>query len=287
MLGKLLKYDLRSVGRFWWIAMLTMFGMSFLAGGALRVYAEIPWMRNSDQLYILQMMAYVLFLLSIVAMGFCMLAVLVLIFVRYFKHLFTDEGYLTFTLPASRKQIFFSKVLNAGIWLGLSEVVCAISILVVIFIGIPTRGEGLFATDIILDTLMGIVDSFQLIGGWYTAWMILSILISVAYTMLVVGVAYFCITFGATVVKKAKIVAGVGTYYLINIVSNAFFSIFGTIAGIIFLAGLIVILINASGAVIYGVITLILLITFAIIASLTAFFFCLTLNILERKLNLA
>ena len=287
MLGKLLKYDMRSVGRFWWIAMLTMVGMSFCAAGSLRVYREILVRPEPPDYYVFQMLAYVLFLLSVVAIGLCMIVVAILIFVRYFKHLFTDEGYLTFTLPVSRKQIFLSKMLNALIWICLSGIILAFCALLIYLISIPTRGEGLLALDIIEDCLKGIAREFEQRGFWMIVQFVILNLISVAWIALSVSVVYFCITFGATVVKRAKVVVGIGTYYLLNVISNVVMSIFGT-ASLLFLGvGLINSLIEASSDALNGAITLILLIIFAAVASLASFFYCLTLNILERKLNLA
>ncbi len=291
MLGKLLKYDMRSVGRFWWIAMLTMVGMSFCAGGSLRAYLEIMELQNSTNfaglIVLLYMLSYLLFLLSVVGIGLCMIAVAILIIVRYFKHLFTDEGYLTFTLPVTRKQIFFSKMLNAVIWMSLSGIVLSFCVLIIYLISCPTYGEGLLAIDSYIDLLKSISSSFSKRGFWVIIQFVISNLISVASIALSVGVVYFCITLGATVVKRAKIVVGVGAYYLLNVVTNAVMSVFGTIPFFFLIIGFVSIMEKAPAPALDGAITLIMLIIFAVVAALAAFFYCLTLNILERRLNLA
>ena len=293
MLKKLLKYDLRSVGRVWWIAMLTMIGASFSCSISMRLYTELSFkqslLTNNDNevLITLALIAlYLIFIISAIAMGACILFVAIMVFVRYYKHLFTDEGYLTFTLPVSRRQIFLSKFINAATWMLLSEIVLLICGAVMIVIMIPTYGEGIIATDTLQSFLRGVAEEFESRGAWMIVQGALGILIGVAYTMLSVGVVYFCITLGATVVKRAKIVVGVGAYYLIDIVSR----ILTTVLGVVPMVWVIMALILFSETTPFmfnSAITLMLVILFAAVALLATFFHCLTLNILERKLNLA
>ena len=58
MLRKLLKYDLRSVGRVWWIAMLTLIGASFSTSISMRLYLELSnsqaYLSGSNNVSIIQ-----------------------------------------------------------------------------------------------------------------------------------------------------------------------------------------------------------------------------------------
>ena len=292
MLGKLLKYDLRSVGRFWWIAMLTMIGASFSTAVSYRLYLEISMSQaylsgENNVLIALAMMALnIILIISLVVIGASLIFVAVLIYVRYYKHLFTDEGYLTFTLPVSRKQIYFSKLVNAGLWLMLSELVLFACAMVMLVIVIPSYGKGIIAVDTLESMLDTLVNSFKERGGWMILQGILGVLLAFAATMLSVGVVYFCITLGATVAKRAKIIVGIGAYYLIDVVTR----IFGTALGIVPMVWVIVILLKFSETNIHlfnGATSIMMLMLFAIVSLLAAFFHCLTLNILERKLNLS
>ena len=292
MLRKLLKYDLKSVGRFWWIAMITMIGASFSAAVSYRLNVEITFKQalqsgETNILISLALMALsLIFIISLVAMGACFLFVAILIYVRYYKHLFTDEGYLTFTLPVSRRQIFFSKLVNAGLWLVLSEIVLFACIMVMLVIVMPTYGKGVIATETLNNMIKGFVKSFESRGIWMIVQGILCVLSVVSSTMLSVGVVYFCITLGATVAKRAKIIVGIGTYYVINVVSR----VLGTILGVVPMVWIIVALLQFSETNLHlfnGAMTVMLLIFFTAVSLLAAFFHCLTLNILERKLNLA
>ena len=292
MLGKLLKYDLRSVGRFWWIAMLTMIGASFSTAVSYRLYLELSMSQvylsgENNVLIALAMMALnIISIISLVVIGASLIFVAAIIYVRYYKHLFTDEGYLTFTLPVSRRQIFFSKLVNAGIWLLLSELVLFACAMVMIVIVIPSYGKGIIAVDTLRSMIQSILDDCRNRGFWMVLQVILSVLVTVSATMLSVGVVYFCITLGATVAKRAKIIVGIGTYYLIDVVTR----IFGTALGIVPMVWVIVILLRFSESNIHlfnGAVSIMMLMLFAIVSLLAAFFHCLTLNILERKLNLS
>ena len=292
MLGKLLKYDLWSVGRFWWIAMLTMIGASFSTAVSYRLYLELSMSQvylsgENNVLIALAMMALnIISIISLVVIGASIIFVAALIYVRYYKHLFTDEGYLTFTLPVSRRQIFFSKLVNAGIWLLLSELVLFACAMVMIVIVIPSYGKGIIAVDTLRSMIQSILDDCRNRGFWMVLQVILSVLVTVSATMLSVGVVYFCITLGATVAKRAKIIVGIGTYYLIDVVSR----VLGTALGIVPMVWVIVILLRFSESNIHlfnGAVSIMMLMLFAIVSLLAAFFHCLTLNILERKLNLS
>ena len=292
MLGKLLKYDLRSVGRFWWIAMLTMIGASFSASVSMRIYIEMSFRQaylpgEYEFFFALSMMAlYLIFIISAVAMGACILFVAILIFVRYYKHLFTDEGYLTFTLPVSRRQIYFSKLVNAALWLLLSEAVLLACGVVMIVIMIPTYGERIIAFDTIKGLIESVIEEFRSRGFWMMVQGLLGILTVVASTMLSVGSIYFCITLGATVARRAKIVVGVGAYYVINMISRILATVFGILP--VFWVIIALLLFSETTSFMFNsAVSLMMVILLAILSLLAAFFHCLTLNILERKLNLA
>ncbi|MFQ9052505.1 MAG: ABC transporter permease [Oscillospiraceae bacterium] len=56
-----------------------------------------------------------------------LLLTLVLMVYRFYKNLMTDEGYLMFTLPVSRSQLIWSKLLVALVWSVLSTVLAALA----------------------------------------------------------------------------------------------------------------------------------------------------------------
>ena len=92
MLKKLLKYDFNAIFKYWWIGALTTFILSFVGAGCgsiLETEKDLP-----ESVSIFATIGLVLIVLSFFA--FIIMNAL-LVYIRFYKHLFSDEGYLTFT----------------------------------------------------------------------------------------------------------------------------------------------------------------------------------------------
>ena len=114
--------------------------------------------------------------------------------------------------------------------------------------------------------------------------MLVFIVLFAAFTTCLVQ---FCITLGAIVAKKAKMLAAIGIYYCINMLMSfvlqfvAGFSIVGVTSG------LPVLLNGAPEWQTHLVITIALALACVMMAVPVALMYFMTLNKLERKLNLA
>ena len=71
-------------------------------------------------------LAIFFYIMAIVA---CSIAVTVYVAVRYYKNIYTDEGYLTNTLPVTARQIVLSKLFTSIIWTMLTGIVVSLSVL--------------------------------------------------------------------------------------------------------------------------------------------------------------
>ena len=107
----------------------------------------------------------------LVAIVLSFILTMVLIYVRFYKNLYTDEGYLTFTLPVSRKQILLSKTLNAFIWYILHGLLVAVALFLFILFAIPPEGNALINTEL----FKGIGGLFSELWSICGAWLILII----------------------------------------------------------------------------------------------------------------
>lgn len=137
------------------------------------------------------------------------------LYYRFYKTKFTDEGYLTFTLPATTHQILLASITNIAIWL----IILAI----------------ILYTCILLPLVPMIVRIDDLFGSVYTFWenpgssgdinipfaYILQIISSYAYGLIL---PLLSITIGSIIAKKHKILAAFGVGYgismLVSIVSS-------------------------------------------------------------------
>ena len=110
MLKKLLKYDIKSVWKLWAalsvgiIAMVTV--TSFIIRGAIEAN-----LADSDSILTVFLMLGSVFMgFGVIMLWSAILTITpIMCYIRYYKNFFSDEGYLTFTLPVDAKTIIFSK----------------------------------------------------------------------------------------------------------------------------------------------------------------------------------
>ena len=287
MLGKLLKHDLRAVWRGWWPILPVMPIVSTVIAIMFRYLIiesskTTPFVFGMIMAVVVIIGAYfVLMLTPVYTMLSC--------FIRFYVNLYTDEGYLTFTLPAKRKDILFSKTLTTVIFMSANTAALFLSVLWIIAVAIPTA-EGQFLINFepwrqLAEFLVKVI-----IPG-FKVWFFVYIIEIVALVAL--GIFYstaliqFCFTLGATVVKKAKLLVGILVYVAVtNIISSMgqtvyYFSMFSTMSGITVIVGGM-----SETAIIVAVAALLLLLNIAC-ALFGCLFYYLTRNVLERKLNLA
>lgn len=130
MLKKLLNYDLRFVFKYWWIAAVTTLALSVVGSGCINIFRsdrELPGV-----IYATAVLAMVIIVFSFAI--FSTLAV-IMIFARFYKNFFTDEGYLTFTLPVKRSQLLNSKLILSTSTMIITGVMVAVDVIVMLVFG--------------------------------------------------------------------------------------------------------------------------------------------------------
>ncbi len=227
MLRKLLKYDFKSIFKIWFILSITVFSLSFPVGYALRV-VNTPRAIPLGISLVSQLGAVVL----VLGLFAYILLTGILIFKRFYKNFFTDEGYLTFTLPAQRKQLLFSKVLFGTISYSATLFVFVATIYNLISI---SSDEALITFNNLKELINALNSSYGLGTGVAILYLIGLLLEIIALFVLAncisVVFLYLCITVASVIAKKNKVLAAVGIYYLSNSVLSFFIMIF-TLFGI-------------------------------------------------------
>lgn len=162
---------------------------------------------------------------GIVAIAVCCAASLFFMIYRFYKRCFTDEGYLTFTLPVTNHQILLSSIIN-----------CIIGTLIVIL-------TAALAAAIIFAMFLLAINSIQTIL-WADVWIAWSEVCTQLWDSFVKNIDLFAIlgfsglfgalseiillmlsvTIGSLIAKKHKILAAVGAYYGIGMVKSIVFS---------------------------------------------------------------
>lgn len=274
MLGKLLKYDFKALFKFWWIAAASSIVLSILGGGSMAAATGNPDL--PDAVMALFVIATVLSFLGLTAF---LTLTLILIFVRYYKNFFSDEGYLTFTLPVSRFSLINSKLIS-------STCIFVLTILLY-FVGICTiLGIGLAPTEFWQDFIASLPELAQALADVnmvYFCLVILEILIFIVLlTVFSILTIFLCITFAAMIAKKAKVFAAIGIYYGINSVIGFLSQIFTLLC----VNRISAYMLTVSDALYTPTILLMGLILIAFFAVLCLIIYTLTYWMLDRKLNL-
>lgn len=290
MFLKLLKYDMRSVKRYGWIIGVILGATTLIASFIFRFcleYLERDY--DSGTLFpVYTLLLFVTYISYIMILGFSSYGLIIPMFIRFYKHLYSDEGYLTFTLPAKRSTILLSKTVNMFIWQTLYMVVVGICLCVLGLIVPPVSEDGQLFNLVVYETIS---DAFKLLWGEIGAWLIVYIIEAVLFSAVsqLFGIALleFCITTGSVVAKKHKVLASVGIYVGATMVISTiaqFITFF--IQTAVSLGGIEVLSKLSEQSALISM----ALVIFVFVAAFATFGFALylsTLNILERKLNLA
>ena len=142
MLGKLMKYEWKNIWRAGTLMLLGMFVVTVIGCVVLRmpggvvtglldnndINATQSWFVLSS--FVATLILYVIMLLA------STWGMLIFLGIRFYRSMYTDEGYLSHTLPVTANQLFLSKVLVSGVWylfitigIGISVVALIVSLM--------------------------------------------------------------------------------------------------------------------------------------------------------------
>lgn len=212
MLGKIFKYDFKSISRLTFPATLLVVAMSILGTGALRLIINVLSKGESSFGKSAAIVGLVFVVISAVL---CIIAYVVIcaisVYARFYKNFFTDEGYLTFTLPVKSHTLVLSKMLAGFLWEIIAIAVAAVMGFTLLSVGTAPAGE--FVNSEVVEGLwFALRNMFS-----FSADFIIVALIA-AFVQLIAGefMIFLSITIGSTVAKKQKILASIGFYFALN-----------------------------------------------------------------------
>lgn len=135
MLGKLIKNEWKNTYRIGCLMLIGLVGITFLGWLA---FQSPMWRQLSDENYyyrsnfgvnvlnIASVFTLLLYAMMLVAVS---VGIIAFLGVRFYKTMYTDEGYLTHTLPVTEGQLLFTKTLISGIWILLINIGIILSVL--------------------------------------------------------------------------------------------------------------------------------------------------------------
>ena len=285
MFKKLLKYDMLSVWRLWWICAITTPVAALVGAFSFRYLQTLDFL---DTAIYAKVTAAVAFFVSFLAIILSYVLTMVLIYFRFYKNFYTDEGYLTFTLPVTRKELLLSKTVSAFIWTSLQTALTVMALFIFLLIGpIPESGDSFFNLEPIRTIFEFFSDMWQDFGAWTIVICFELVVLGVLGILQNIAIFQLSITMGAIIAKKAKIIASLGMYYLvssaISFVGNIGYAMFGGV----FVTGLDTIMYAPIDNEGYAILALVLVVALAFTGIVSMILYNLTQYLLDRKLNLA
>ncbi len=208
MVKKLFKHEFLAVFRLWLPMQIILLAVA-LFGRILQFFESDTTAYN-----ILFGSAIVMYVLAIFA---ALMLTLIFGIVRFYKNLFSHEGYLSFTLPVTPTQHIMVKTLVASASM-IGTLLVAVLSLVVFTFG-EVFSEGMKAAGYLIKRFAEVYGS-----GNTAAYIIEGILLIAAYILAMYLLYYFCIALGQTF-KKNRIVGAVGVYFIYYTITQVFSTI--------------------------------------------------------------
>lgn len=138
MLGKLIKHEWKSTYKMGCVILLLIAGMTLI--GTLGIVIPINYIGNGVEtesegmaatfMAMTMFMSIMLYMMTFMGVTYGML---IYQGVHFYKTMYSEEGYLTNTLPVTPRQLLVSKTLVSGLWYLLVEIGIILSVLVLAF----------------------------------------------------------------------------------------------------------------------------------------------------------
>lgn len=212
MVRKLLKHELFALFRIlvWFMGAVLLLGVLARIADAL-MPSDIQNTYGAGAFFA---MSLVIVMHNSAVLALCFAAVL-LSLVRFFRSLFTGEGYLTFSLPATPTQLLIAKFLGAFI----ATAACLVTAFVSELIAMPISDWALFQL---------LPDLFALMGAYFSS----EPLVAVEIVLLIIALIpsellylYLVASIGQ-LFTKGRIPITIALYYGISFALSFFFTIF-------------------------------------------------------------
>ncbi len=225
MLGKLLKYELKSTSRVLWILYAAVIALGLVIGIALHFMVGGGTADAAGGLSysivslglpeIMLSIFLILYVLLIAAMG---IMTIIFIILRFNSNLLRGEGYLMHTLPVPTWMLVLSKLIVAFLW---SAIGCVCAIVSAFLLSLTSGMYGYLVKQEGVDFLLKMIrEVFGPDAGWFIAAAIVS-------TIALILQFYFSLAIG-NLANRYKILIAVAAFIGIQIVLALITSIVGS-----------------------------------------------------------
>ncbi len=267
MLKKLFVHEWKDSWRLVGIMNLIVLGLTLI--GTFFLNNETWNAADKNEFLAMTIVIYMMFFIT--SIGVLSMVVMLSFFTRFYRNLYTDQGYLMHTLPVTANQLIWSKAFVAFIWTIISTVVMITSIFSLVYSAIPSVDRD--------DFWIAFREFFTTaeFDGRFVAVILLYLVLMVVAQFMSLFLGYASISIGQTF-KKQKVLGAIGVYigiYLLLQTISSYLSMFISIS---------ISSSKVSDEITFMIIFLVILIL--VMAALATGFYCITHYIMKNKLNL-
>lgn len=205
---------------------LSLRSLALADGNEVVVAGSGMYVEARNDMQILEVLCIIITTAGMFAIGFCCVGAVFAFISRFYKRCFTDEGYLTFTLPVSTHQILLSGIVNTVLGMLVVMLAAVLGIGIIFGLFMTAVPQEIIWADVWVslgEAWKQILASFQKNAGEFM--MLGASAVVGAFASLIE--LMLAVTIGALIAKKHKIIAAVGAYYGINValsIANSFFA---------------------------------------------------------------
>ena len=215
MLGKLLKYELKATARYFVPLLATFGGITLL----FKLFMAMIGFGNDPLRMTFSIFIVTIYVVAVIAL---FLMCFIISFFRFYKNFYTDEGYLSFTLPVSINLQILNKLLISISWVVVSTAAFFLSIFIFLA-GTPYWNDFFHLMSLSFQEFSKIDAGIRFL--FITETLTALVLNAVASPLFI----YLCITIGG-LLPNHRLAASIGTYFLataaLSLVTNIFSSLF-------------------------------------------------------------
>lgn len=218
MLKKLFRQEWKS---FSFAPMITMIILAVITLILMSSFMTSFWEQDNIFVNLFASLTILAYAFALAALSFC---VTLCTAVRFYKNLFTDEGYLMFTLPVKTSDLLLSKLFVSVLWKFISILFTAVSILVIATAGISYLSDTSVIRffqefrDLFSRAIMEMRSSMEIPVSLFFLWLILLGICSMLYSTLFI---YACICLGQ-LWSRHKIGGAIVSYFGLRFVLRLF-----------------------------------------------------------------
>lgn len=215
MLGKLIKHEWKAVSKVLALLHLLLIAMAVVG----KILLSIEVLKEEWLLWGTLMTVYVISIMAI-----C-IGTQIFMAVRFYKNMYTDEGYLSFTLPVKPWEHLLSKTIVSAIWILIDFIVLVVSIIILV----AYKGMG---TEFVQEWNEFVLAMRTGLGMSEIMFLVQIVLLMVIGLISIPLMYYFSISIGQ-LFKSHKLLAAVIVY----VITQNVMQVLSTVLSAVFVAG--------------------------------------------------